>query len=139
QEQAFLSRVDIVEAAARVDLSEFLDPCIRGMKGGIDAGRFVVPFGAFAAQTNPGLYRTVSPPLIFNMGQRIFNQDLGFPVLPMPYADEGVNLNLAVTLCDWCTGPITATLDSYLVNGLEGSGSGLDFLQSRDLWDNNAR
>src|SRR4029077_16651524 len=120
QEQAFLSRVDIVEAAARVDLSEFLDPCIRGMKGGIDAGRFVVPFGAFAAQTNPGLYRTVSTPLIFNMGQRIFNQDLGDPVLPMPYADEGINFNLDVPLCDLGTGTITGTADMYMINGLEG-------------------
>src|SRR5947209_14446117 len=73
------------------------------------------------------------------MGQRIFNQDLGFPVLPMPYADEGVNLDLSVPLGDCGTGPITATLDSYLINGLEGTTNGLDYLQSRDLWDNNVR
>ena len=62
----------------------------------IDAGRFIVPFGAFAAQTNPGLYRTVSTPLIFNMGQRVFNRDLGDPVLPMPYTDTGVNFNFDI-------------------------------------------
>src|SRR4029077_8364219 len=109
------------EAAVRVDLSESLSTCVPGLKGGVDAGRLVVPFGAFSAQTNPGLYRTVSTPLIFNMGQRIFNQDLGNPVLPMPYADEGINFNVDVPLADLGTGPITATMDSYMVNGLSGS------------------
>ncbi len=139
QEQAFLSRVDIVEAAVRVDFSEYLEPCFHGLKGGLDAGRFVVPFGAFSSQVNPGLYHTVSTPLIFNMGQRIFNQDLGDPVLPMPYSDEGINLNFDVPLGNLCTGPITATMDSYLVNGLTGGSNGIDFLQSRDLLDNNNR
>jgi hypothetical protein len=109
------------------------------MKGAIDAGRLIVPFGAFSAQSDPSLYRTVSTPLIFNMGQRIFNQDLGFSVLPMPFADEGINLNLSVPLGDCGTGPITATMDGYLTNGLEGSGNGIDYLQSRDLFDNNVR
>ena len=139
QEQAFLSRVDLVEAAVRVDLSEYLERCLPGLKGGIDAGRFVVPFGAFSAQVNPGTYRTVSTPLIFNMGQRVFNNTFGDPVLPMPYSDTGVNLNLDFPLGDFGTGPITASTDSYLVNGLEGSSNGIDFLQSRSLLDNNNR
>src|SRR2546430_13978893 len=111
------------------------------MKGNVDAGRFIVPFGAFSAQSDPSLYRTVSTPLIFNMGQRLFNQDLGFPVLPMPYADEGINLNLSLPVCDCCCGkrPITITTDTYLVNGLEGASSGIDYIQSRDLLDNNNR
>src|SRR5437763_946858 len=103
--------------SVHVDLSEWLEPHCHGLKGGIDAGRFVVPFGAFSALSDPSLYRTVSTPLIFNMGQRIFNQDLGFPVLPMPYADEGINLNLSVPVGDCGTGPITVTSDSYLCNG----------------------
>jgi hypothetical protein len=139
QEPGFISRIDPVEVAVRVDLSEYLQCFCQGMKAAVDAGRFIVPFGAFSAQSDPSLYRTVSTPLIFNMGQRIFNQDLGFPVLPMPYVDEGVNLNLAIPLGDCGTGPITATLDGYLVNGLEGAGNGVDFLQSRDLFDNNVR
>jgi hypothetical protein len=139
QEATFLSRVDIVEAAARVDLSSYLESCLPGWKAAIDAGRFVVPFGAFAAQTNPGVYRTVSTPLIFNMGQRIFNQDLGVPVLPMPYADEGINFSFDVPVYNCEATRITATLDAYLVNGLAGSAGGIDFLQSRDLIDNNNR
>jgi hypothetical protein len=122
-----------------VDLSHFLDPCWHGMKGGIDAGRLVIPFGAFAAQANPGVYRTVSTPLIFNMGQRVFNQDLGVPVLPMPYSNTAVDLNLDIPLGDLGTHPITASIDSYLNNGLVGGSSGIDWLQSRNLIDNNNR
>ncbi|HEY2147717.1 MAG TPA: hypothetical protein VGH32_07250 [Pirellulales bacterium] len=139
QEPGNTSRVDPLEVAVHWDLSQYLDCHLEGMKGGIDAGRFVVPFGAFSAQVNPGLYHTVSPPLIFNMGERIYNLDLGYPVLPMPDADEGVDLNLSVPLgCGW-SGPITATMDAYLVNGLEGNNTGIDFIQTRSLMDNNNR
>ncbi|HEV2971172.1 MAG TPA: hypothetical protein VGY55_14455 [Pirellulales bacterium] len=137
QEPAQISRIDPLEVAVRVDLSQFLDPHVHGMKGGIDAGRFVIPFGAFSAQVNPGLYYTVSPPLIFNMGERLFNADLGFPVLPMPDADEGVNLNLDIPLGCCRSGPITATIDTYAVNGLQGNTDGIDFIQTRSLLDNN--
>jgi hypothetical protein len=139
QEQTFLNRVDLVEAAVRLDLSQFVEPYCRGMKASIDAGRFVVPFGAFSSQTNPGLYRTVSTPLIFNMGQRVFNQDLGVPVLPMPYSNTGIDFNLDVPLGNCGTGPITVSIDNYLINGLAGSSNGVDWLQSRDLLDNNNR
>ena len=136
REPGQISRVDPLEAAVRLDLSQFLESRVCGMKGGVDAGRFVVPFGAFSAQVNPGLYRTVSTPLIFNMGQRLYSQDLGFPVLPMPYADNGIDLNVDVPLTD-CGTPITATMDAYVVNGLQGNTLGIDFLQSRSLYDNN--
>jgi hypothetical protein len=139
REPAEIDRLHPLEAAVRVDLSQSLDCLVHGMKGGVDAGRFVVPFGAFSAQVNPGLYHTVSPPLIFNMGERLFNADLGFPVLPMPDSDNGVDLNLDVPLgCCGCS-PITATMDAYAVNGLQGSSIGIDFLQSRSLLDNNNR
>ncbi len=137
QEPGLISRVDPLEVAVHFDLSQCLDERVKGMKGGIDAGRFVIPFGAFSAQVNPGLYHTVSPPLIFNMGERIYNADLGFPVLPMPDADEGVDLNLSIPLGCFCCQPLTATIDTYAVNGLEGNATGIDFFQSRDLLDNN--
>jgi hypothetical protein len=137
QEPGVLSRVDPLEVAVHFDFSQCLDSHVKGMKGGLDAGRFVIPFGAFSAQVNPGLYHTVSPPLIFNMGERIYNADLGFPVLPMPDADEGVDLNLTIPLGCCCGKPLNATIDTYAVNGLEGNASGIDFLQSRDLLDNN--
>jgi hypothetical protein len=139
QEAGFISRVEVAEAAVRVDLSSFIEPCLHGWKAGIDAGRLIVPFGAFSSQVNPGSYRTVSTPLIFNMGQRVYNQDLGVSVLPMPYVDTAVNFNLNIPLCDIGTGPITASVDTYLCNGLQGSSNGIDFLESRNLLDNNDR
>lgn len=138
-EPGLISRVEVVEAAVRVDLSQYVDSCWHGLKAAIDAGRFVVPFGAFSEQVNPGLYRTVSQPLIFNMGQRVFASDIGYPVLPMPFANQGVDFNLAVPLWEWAGGPITATGDGYVINGLVGSSTGVDFLHSRDMFDNNDR
>jgi hypothetical protein len=139
QEAGFISRVEVVEAAVRVDLSCYIEHCLHGWKVAIDAGRLIVPFGAFSAQANPGTYRTVSTPLIFNMGQRVFNQDLGVSVLPMPYADTAIDFNVYIPLCDLGTGPITASIDAYLLNGLQGTSTGIDFLQSRNLLDNNNR
>jgi hypothetical protein len=134
----FLSRVEVVEALVRVDLSEYVDKCLPGVQCAIEGGRLIVPFGAFSAQVNPSLYRTVSKPLIFNMGQRVFKNDIGEPVLPMPYADEGVNVNIVVPIGDFGTGPITATMDSYLVNSLTGDqADGVQFYRSRDLVGNN--
>jgi hypothetical protein len=140
KEPGQISRIEPAEVAVHVDLSTYFDQHCKGMKGSVDAGRFIVPFGAFSATSDPSLYRTVSTPLIFNMGQRLFDKDIGFPVLPMPYADEGINLNIATPcLFDCGTGPVTITADGYLVNGLEGTTNGIDFYQSRDLYDNNNR
>jgi mono/diheme cytochrome c family protein len=139
EDAGLLQRVELVEAVARADLSKWLDRCCSGLKGGIEAGRFIVPFGAFSAQVNPSLYRTVSKPVIFNMGQRVYDNDLGEPVLPLPYSDEGVNVNFELPLAELSTGSLTATLDAYLVNGLVGTDDGLEFYRSRDLLDNNRR
>jgi cbb3-type cytochrome c oxidase subunit III len=134
-EPGVTSRVEVVEAALRLDLSQWLGADTPNVRANVDVGRFIVPFGAFSAQSNPGIYRTVTKPLIFNMGQRVFSNDIGVAVLPMPYADEGANFNLSLPVtCD-----VNATMDVYLVNGLQGTGLGLDFLNSRDYVDNNAQ
>lgn len=106
------------------------------LEAGIEAGRFVVPFGAFSAMSHPGIYRTVTVPLMFNMGRRVgVDPTLSRPpVLPMPYADEGVNFTAEAPLCcDW-----RATLDVYAVNGLRGFGPGVRFTPSRSYTDNNS-
>lgn len=81
------SRIELVEAVIRLDLTKWLNkgcaPCDRDMSIALEAGRIVVPFGAFSKQVNPGVYRTVSKPLIYNMGQRVYDEDLGDPVLPI--------------------------------------------------------
>jgi hypothetical protein len=57
----------------------------------------------------------------------------------MPFANQGVDLNLIIPLGDCGTGPITVTTDGYVINGLVGSSTGIDYLRSRDLLDNNNR
>jgi hypothetical protein len=128
-----VSRVEVVEAAMRLDLVKWFQCIDPDVKATIDAGRFIVPFGAFSAQVSPGAFRTVTPPLIFNMGQRVANT--GVAVLPMPYADEGANLHASLPVDH----DLDLTLDAYLVNGLQGGSFGIDFLQSRDYVDNNSQ
>jgi hypothetical protein len=126
-------RIELVEAAMRVDLVNLICGRDAPVKAIVDAGRFIVPFGAFSAQVNPGVYRTVALPLIFTMGQRVFPGDLGDPVLPMPYADQGANLSASKPIGE--TG--TATFDAYVVNGLRGNSNGIDFFDSRNYVSGN--
>ena len=114
----------------KYDLSKMFDnQCGRKTKASIEAGRFIVPFGAFAAQSNPGVYRTVSKPLIFDMGQRVRLNDIGDPVLPMPYSDQGANVDFSTeVLCEQTLG-----FNVYTVNGLQGGANGVNFYQSQRL------
>jgi cytochrome c553 len=121
-------RIELVEAALRVDLVNLVCHRDSPVKAIVDAGRFIVPFGAFSSQVNPGAYRTVATPLIFTMGQRVFPGDIGDPVLPMPYADQGANFSGSIPVI----GQTTATLDAYIVNGLRGTSTGIDFYDSRN-------
>lgn len=131
------NRIELVEAVLRVDLTKWMnrdcEPCERSLQVAFEAGRIVVPFGAFSRQVNPSLYRTVTKPLIYNMGQRVFSADLGDPVLPMPYADEGANLSVSQAIWN----DFVLNGDFYVVNGLQGLDSGVFFLMSRDYVDNN--
>ena len=122
------SRIELVEASVRLDLAQAL--CLRNpsLRSSLEFGRIVVPFGAFAQQSNPGVYRTVSKPLMYNMGFRVFDEDLGDPVLPMPYSDEGLVLSLGGDLTD----VVKVDWDVYTVNGLQAGADGIDFDLSRD-------
>jgi len=114
-----LGNIDLVEASLRLDVNKCLCPNNNdalSIKANIEAGRFVVPFGAYYQEVNPGVDRAVSRPLIYNMGQRVYPNSIGDPVLPMPYSDEGASLNLTIPLSK----SIDATLNTYAVNGLEG-------------------
>lgn len=136
-ESGFISRLELLEGVVRADVSQWVDPFQIGVKGAIEAGRFIVPFGAFASQTNPSLFRTVSKPLIFNMGQRVDSAELGQAVLPMPYADEGVLASLEIPLTEVGRYMLTTTMDVYAINGLSGNERGINWVQSRDYIDNN--
>ena len=96
-------------------------------------GRFVVPFGAYSAFSHPGSYRTITNPLMFNMGRRLDTGGAFQPVLPAPYSDEGLNLRLG--LREYCDR--SYTLDLFAVNGLQGTAAGTNFNLSRSYSDNN--
>jgi cytochrome c2 len=131
-----LGNIDLVEACARLDLNKLLSSGEAEktlVKANIEAGRFVVPFGAYYQQVNPGVNRSVSSPLIYNMGLRVYPNDLGDPVLPMPYSDSGASLNVTLPFKD----STNMTMNGYVVNGLQGGPAGVDFYQSRSYVDNN--
>ena len=60
------------------------EQCEPILSANVKAGRFVVPFGAFAARSHPGSLRTVTSPLMFNMGRRVGPIAPRQPVLPGP-------------------------------------------------------
>jgi hypothetical protein len=126
------NRIELVEAAARLDVARLLK-CREDISLAVDAGRLIVPFGAFSAQVNPGVYRTVTPPLIYNMGQVVRYVDIGDTVLPMPFANQGAVLKSGAGLI----GNVDATLDTYVINGLQGGDAGIDFYLSRNYVSNN--
>jgi len=90
-------------------------------------GRIAVPFGAYSGMAHPGVYRTLTNPLMYNMGRRVGYYE---PVLPMPYSDEGVDLHLGVPLPH----AFLVQVDGYAVNGLQEGG----FYPSRSWSDNNS-
>jgi hypothetical protein len=134
--------LEVVELSATLDLKRALCPCETlplNLEANVKAGRFVVPFGAYSAMSHPGVYRTLTNPLMFNMGRRVFG-NVGpprQPVLPLPNADEGVNLHTKVSLFD----DSFATLDLYGVNGLQevSFAPGSVFFTSRSYTDNNSQ
>ena len=134
---AVSSRIELAEGFLRLDVDQLLCCCEDSMiQTHIDGGRFIVPFGAFAAVSHPAAFRTATRPLMYNMGQNIFRDDLGAPILPMPYSDEGVMVSASATLIE----DISISFDAYAVNGLQGT-TALDlpgFWAARDYVDNNS-
>lgn len=133
---------ELVEASATLDLIRLVcgKPSTGDWEAKVKGGRFIAPFGAFAAMSHPGVYRTLTNPLMYNMGRRAFGET-GLagpprqPVLPMPYADEGMNFQAKIPLM----GKTSAKLDLYGVNGLQQSGPDLRFFSaSRSYVDNNS-
>lgn len=126
------SRFEIAEAAFRFDVIEAFGPDDCSLDATVEAGRFIVPFGAFSAQSNPAAYRTVTRPLLYNMGQLVNRDDIGPAILPMPYSDEGVLVSVGSPLFD----DVEAGFDAYVVNGLQAN-TDVDFFASRSYSDNN--
>lgn len=131
--------LELVDASATLDLMALICGCDDAksdhdspLDATIKAGRFIVPFGAFQAMSYPGVYRTVSNPLMFNMGRRVGPTGPLQPVLPAPFSDEGVTGHLGLRFNDcW-----NATLDVYAINGLQDPSPRI-FNSSRSYSDNN--
>jgi len=128
--------LELVEGSATLDLRHMFHGCRcdDGHELLLKAGRFIVPFGAFAAMSNPGIYRTVTNPLMFNMGRRVLvpGSPPQQPVLPAPFSDEGIDLTCRAPV----VGDLIFTADLYAVNGLQGTGPNI-FNRSRAYFDNN--
>ncbi len=129
--------LELLEGSATVDIRKLFtdceDDCAPQLS--LKAGRFPVPFGAFSAMSHPGVYRTVTVPLMFNMGRRVFASGAApprQPVLPLPFSDEGIDFIFRQKL----TSDITLGVDVYAVNGLQGNETSL-FELSRAYSDNN--
>jgi mono/diheme cytochrome c family protein len=128
---------ELVEGSATLDLRHLFHGCRcdDGKELLLKAGRFVAPFGAFAAMSHPGIYRTATNPLMYNMGRRVFVPDSSppqQPVLPMPFSDEGVDFIFRTPVAD----ELNFTFDLYAINGLQGAAPNI-FLRSRAYYDNN--
>jgi cytochrome c553 len=128
--------LELVEGSATLDLRHMFHGCRcdDGRELLLKAGRFIVPFGAISAMSNPSTYRTVTQPLMFNMGRRVFMPGMppNQPVLPAPFSDEGLDLTYRRPVL----GDLVFTLDTYAINGLQGNATNI-FNKSRAYFDNN--
>jgi mono/diheme cytochrome c family protein len=128
--------IELVEGSATLDLRHMFHGCRcdDGRELLLKAGRFIVPFGAIASMSNPSTYRTVTQPLMFDMGRRVFMPGMppNQPVLPAPFSDEGIDLTYRAPV----VGDLVFTLDTYAINGLQGNATNI-FNKSRAYFDNN--
>lgn len=127
------NRIEIAEAVVRFDAGATLGLPEDGLGLALEAGRFLVPFGSPSTQGHPGSAKTVTPSLLYNMGLNVNRDELGPAILPLPYSDEGISLNLDVPFGD----SVNGSLDLYAINGLQGFSS-VNFFESREYSDNNS-
>jgi hypothetical protein len=102
----------------------------------VSAGRVVVPFGEYANRVDPSSHRTVSAPLIFDMGRIPYGDRTGYNlgVVPAPYVDTGV----IVYGQTWIGERVQVWYGGYGVAGFRGSND-VDWAAMRSVYytDNN--
>jgi hypothetical protein len=93
----------------------------------VQAGRLSVPFGEYHARVDQSGHKTVSAPLIYDMGRMAYGEKgaMNLGVLPMPYTDSGV-----LVYGQRFFGPIQAWYGAYAVAGLRG-GNDIDWTSMR--------
>jgi hypothetical protein len=71
------------------------------------------------------------------MGQWIYATQIGQSVLPMPYVDQGANINLSAPICDVGGQTLRANWNGYVINGLMGNNSAIDWVTTRAVYEQN--
>lgn len=102
----------------------------------VQVGRIGVPFGEFSVRYDPTSYRSVSKPLIYEMGRMPYYGRAGFNlgVVPTPYVDTG-----AVAYGQlWFGESVQLWYGAYAVGGFKGTND-FDWVQMRTpyYFDNN--
>ncbi len=92
-------------------------------------GRFTPRFGDFALRHDPANHRANSKPLIYDMGRMLRRLEYNNSILPIPYAENGVELYGT----QWISDDVQLDWAAHAVSGLRGSAGAfdIDFVQSR--------
>jgi hypothetical protein len=102
----------------------------------IQAGRIGVPFGEMSVRYDPTSHRSVSKPLIYDMGRMGYygRSHFNLGVVPQPYVDTGVVVYGQV----WPNDETQLWYGAYVVAGMRGQND-LDFtaMRSPPFFDNN--
>jgi hypothetical protein len=105
-------------------------------KFNVQAGRLPIPFGEFSNRVDPSGHKTVSAPLIYDMGRMIYGEKsaMNLGVLPLPYTDTGVLFYGQFFIAD----ALQVWYGAYATAGLRG-GNDIDWIATRSLYytDNN--
>jgi hypothetical protein len=102
----------------------------------VQAGRIGVPFGEMSVRYDPTSHRSVSKPLIYDMGRMGYYGRTAFNlgVVPQPYVDTGVVVYGQV----WPSDQVQLWYGAYVVGGMRGEND-FDFASMRTSYyvDNN--
>ena len=92
-------------------------------------GRFNPSFGEFPLRQDPANHAAIDRPLPYDMGRMLRMREWNLGVIPVPYADTGVE----VSGTHWFGESVQLDYAAYVVVGFRGTadGSDLDFIQSR--------
>lgn len=92
-------------------------------------GRFNPSFGEFPLRQDPANHAAIDRPLPYDMGRMLRMREWNLGIVPVPYADTGVEVNGT----HWFGEAVQLDYAAYAVGGFRGTsdGSDLDFIQSR--------
>jgi len=96
----------------------------------VAAGRLALPFGEYSNRIDPSSHKTVSAPLVYDMGRMAYGEKTAFNlgVVPLPYTDTGVMVYGQRFL-----GKVQAWYGVYGVGGFRGSND-VDWTAMRSLY-----